>query len=305
MTGKITTSHNTTTYIAGNQGNALINSSTTAGAYVMLYRYPSTKGYFTMGGYQDRYLLQYTNKSTVDAGTNTVNKSVTLLDESGNTRFAGTVSAPTFTGALSGNASTATTLQTARTINGTPFNGSGNITTANWGTARTITIGNTSKSVNGAGNVSWSLTEIGASTGAVVNTVAQRDHNSDLSVRLVRATYSDQTSISGALAFRVNNNSDNYVRFCSNTTAIKNWLGLGSIPTHAPLITNLNSQLQSGWYSLNPSTSGRPSGVDYGVVLQMKWYNGADFYQICITSDNARMYTRGYINGGYTSWNEK
>ena len=59
-------------------------------------------------------------------------------------------------------ANTANTLATARTINGTSFNGSGNITTANWGTARTLTIGNTGKSVNGSGNVSWSLSEIGA-----------------------------------------------------------------------------------------------------------------------------------------------
>lgn len=162
MTGKITTSVNTSTYLAGNQGNAIINSNTSAGAYVMLYRYPSTSGYFTMGGYQGNYLLQYTAKSTVDAGTNSVTKSATLLNESGNTSFPGTVSAPTFSGTLSGNATTATTLQTARTINGTSFNGSGNITTANWGTARTITIGNTGKSVNGAGNVSWSLAEIGA-----------------------------------------------------------------------------------------------------------------------------------------------
>lgn len=163
MTGKITTSHNTSTYLQGNQGNAIINSSTSAGAYVMLYRYPSTNGYFTMGGYQGKYLLQYTAQATVDAGTNGVTKSVTLLDESGNTSFAGTVTAPTFSGSLSGNASTATKLQTARTINGTSFDGTGNITTANWGTARTITIGNTAKSVNGSGNVSWSLSEIGAS----------------------------------------------------------------------------------------------------------------------------------------------
>lgn len=66
------------------------------------------------------------------------------------------------TGSLSGNATTASTLQTARTINGTSFNGSANITTANWGTARTLTIGSTGKSVNGSGNVSWSLSEIGA-----------------------------------------------------------------------------------------------------------------------------------------------
>ena len=39
----------------------------------------------------------------------------------------------------------------------------GNASTASkWLTARTITIGNTGKSVNGSGNVSWSLSEIGA-----------------------------------------------------------------------------------------------------------------------------------------------
>lgn len=63
---------------------------------------------------------------------------------------------------ITGNASTASTLANARTINGTSFNGSANITTANWGTARNLTIGNTSKSVNGSANVTWSLSEIGA-----------------------------------------------------------------------------------------------------------------------------------------------
>lgn len=63
---------------------------------------------------------------------------------------------------ISGNAGSATRLQNARSINGTNFDGQGNITTANWGTARTITIGNTGKSVNGSGNVSWTVSEIGA-----------------------------------------------------------------------------------------------------------------------------------------------
>ena len=76
------------------------------------------------------------------------------------------VTAPTFTGALAGNAATATNLATARQINGTNFNGTASITTANWGTARTLTIGNAAKSVNGAGNVSWSLSEIGAARSA-------------------------------------------------------------------------------------------------------------------------------------------
>jgi hypothetical protein len=76
--------------------------------------------------------------------------------------FPASVYAPTFVGALSGNASTAGLLQTARNINGTSFNGSANITTSTWGTSRTITIGSTGKSVDGSGNVSWSLAEIGS-----------------------------------------------------------------------------------------------------------------------------------------------
>ena len=68
----------------------------------------------------------------------------------------------TIRGTISGNSATATKLATARSINGTSFDGTANITTANWGTARTITIGNTGKSVNGSGNVSWTLAEIGA-----------------------------------------------------------------------------------------------------------------------------------------------
>jgi hypothetical protein len=63
---------------------------------------------------------------------------------------------------ISGNAATATTLQTTRTINGTNFNGSANIETSYWGATRTLTIGNTGKTVNGSGNQSWSLAEIGA-----------------------------------------------------------------------------------------------------------------------------------------------
>jgi hypothetical protein len=65
-------------------------------------------------------------------------------------------------GSTTGNAATATVLQNARTINGTSFNGDSNITTQNWGTARTLTIGSTGKSVNGSADVSWSLSEIGA-----------------------------------------------------------------------------------------------------------------------------------------------
>ena len=96
-----------------------------------------------------------------DAGTASATRYVTFVDNTtaGYKRLnedsdftynpgTNTLTAGTFSGALSGNASTATTLQTARTINGTSFNGSANITTSNWGTARTIN----GVSVNGSTN---------------------------------------------------------------------------------------------------------------------------------------------------------
>ena len=67
------------------------------------------------------------------------------LNESVSINNAGNVTATTFTGALAGNATTATT----------------------WKTARTLTIGATGKSVDGSANVSWSKAEIlGSSTNA-------------------------------------------------------------------------------------------------------------------------------------------
>lgn len=59
------------------------------------------------------------------------------------------------------NVGSATKLQTARQINGTNFDGTANITTSYWGTARNFTIGNTTKSVNGSANVTWSFADIG------------------------------------------------------------------------------------------------------------------------------------------------
>jgi len=90
------------------------------------------------------------------------NNTAFYCDPTGTSNFTGLTVANTITGSVSGNAGTATILQTARNINGTSFNGSAAITTATWGTARTITIGSTGKSVDGSANVSWSLAELGA-----------------------------------------------------------------------------------------------------------------------------------------------
>ena len=82
-------------------------------------------------------------------------------DADGNSTMSGTLNG-SFKGPLNGNAATTTKLQTARTINGTSFDGTANIITNAWGTARDITLGLTKKSVNGSTNMSWTLAEIGA-----------------------------------------------------------------------------------------------------------------------------------------------
>ena len=70
---------------------------------------------------------------------------------------------PSYTSLLN-NVASATQLQTARTINGTNFDGTANITTANWGTARSIGIVNSDgtgtavvTSVNGSANINLKL----------------------------------------------------------------------------------------------------------------------------------------------------
>ncbi len=105
------------------------------------------------------------------ASTNTANK-VVLRDGSGN------FSAGTITAALSGNATTATTLQTARTINGVSFNGSANITvTAN--TTNTLTIGSglSGSSFNGSAAVTIALA---SAYGDTVNPYASKTANTFL-----------------------------------------------------------------------------------------------------------------------------
>lgn len=61
---------------------------------------------------------------------------------------------------IQGNALSASKLQTARQINGTDFNGSASITTSKWGTSRNLTIGKTTKAVDGSSNISWLTSEI-------------------------------------------------------------------------------------------------------------------------------------------------
>lgn len=93
------------------------------------------------------------------AATNTTTGTLVVTGGAG---VSGTVYAGGFNGPLTGNASTATTLQTARTINGVSFNGSANITV-------TAAAGTLTGSTLAAGVTASSLTSVGTLTGLTVN----------------------------------------------------------------------------------------------------------------------------------------
>ena len=130
MTGTINNSLDTETHLNGNKGKALVNSTNNAGAYTTLLKSNSINGYFTVSNLHDSLLVGYTAKTTVDGGTNRLDRQVILLNEAGNTSFPGQVTATAF----NGNATSATRLQNARTIQLTGaitgqanFDGSANI----------------------------------------------------------------------------------------------------------------------------------------------------------------------------------
>lgn len=102
---------------------------------------------WTQGTYQQRIKIVDNSGSTAntfifqkssDSGSNWTNL-LTIAND-------GKITATTFVGALSGNATTATTASKADRLT----------------TGRTLTIGNTGKEFAGNANVSWSLSEIGA-----------------------------------------------------------------------------------------------------------------------------------------------
>ncbi len=108
----------------------------------------------------------------------------------GNVNAGGVITAPSFVGALTGNANTATALQTGRTINGTTFDGTANITvTAAAGTLTGTTLNATvvTSSLTAVGTIAtgtWQGTAIattygGMNTGGTTGQVLAKNSNSD------------------------------------------------------------------------------------------------------------------------------
>lgn len=80
--------------------------------------------------------------------------------------------------------------------------------------------GSMDATANQSGNTTFTVTS-NAVTAANANTIAYRTSSADIRARLFRSNYANQSTISGGMAFRVNNGTDDYIRFCSNAGAIR------------------------------------------------------------------------------------
>lgn len=239
----------------------------------------------------------------VDATTTNTGNKIVVRDTSGN------FSAGTITANLTGNASTATTFQTARTINGISFNGSANITvtadttnaltfnnggagaisgstfngssavtvsyntvgapstgganaTGNWGinitgsaatltTARTLTVGNTSRSFNGSADVTWTLNDIGCGDvfATAVQTLTNKTISSGTYSGTVDVTGSYRSGIVAVAASNIDCSSGNYF---TKTIAGNTTFTVSNVPASRAYCFTLELQHDSGavtWFS--------------------------------------------------------
>lgn len=143
--GKLQSRATSTRWVDGAKdgGSILQATGVDSGDFVSFIRYKSNNGAFVLNGHQDGMILSYLTDANINNNTNTVTESLEF------TEAGRLVSTGGFQGSLSGNASTASKLATARTIrtnlastSTASFDGSGNVTpgvqgilgTANGGT---------------------------------------------------------------------------------------------------------------------------------------------------------------------------
>lgn len=250
MTGRIVRSSGGS-WIADRDNVAVFNTRAVSNSWSPVVGQKTVSGAWTIGniGGSESLIFNYSTDTNYNAGTNS---SINVYLPP----YAGTIITTATIGSQSVNyATSASKLSTARTINGASFDGSANITTTNWGTTRTLTIGSTGKSVNGSGNVSWSLSEIGAaaashthnyagsssaggdatnalklsgysaSSSATANTIALRNSSGYLFATYLNQSSNTETPTTSSYIMYAN--SDGYLRK-STLANVKTILGLGS-----------------------------------------------------------------------------
>lgn len=141
------------------------------------------------------------------------------------------------------------------------------------------------------------------------NTMAQRTPSGDLNVRLIRSEYADQSTISGAIAYRTNSSSDNYTRFCNNPNAVRDWLGAAAVHDHPYISTSAscNKNWNWEWGTGQPTHLWGSSGSSSDMyvfnpsILNVNWANTANVGTMLDTIGGSHY----VIADRYDSWNTR
>lgn len=163
-----------------------------------------------------------------------------------------------------------------------------------WEVPHPLVLDNANDSLTVYGNTVWHTGNDGASSGldadkldgyqaaitATASSAAVRDASGDIHARLLRSEYGNENTISGAIAYRVESTSggNNYLRFCSDTAAIRSYLGLAIGTTAGTVAAGDHTHsipLPGNWFNggyLCVSTAGV---VETGRYLDWH-YNGSD-----------------------------
>lgn len=128
----------------------------------------------------------------------------------------------------------------------------------------------TGNNYNGTAATTWG---VDATTAATPDKVVARNSAGDAYARLWRSTYGDLATMDGAIAYRINSDTDNYIRFCNSPAAVRGWLGAaalagdaftGNISAPAVIATGANFIGSGTAAVLAPNGSGtvylRPAG---------------------------------------------
>ena len=117
--------------------------------------------------------------------------------------------------------------QPLKTDGGLVYNPSTNKLTVSGGLSQSLSAGSylLGDAYNGATARTFN---VDATITATASKVVARDTAADIFARLFRSNYANQTTISGGMAFRINNSTDSYIRFCSDIPAIRTFL---NVPT--------------------------------------------------------------------------
>ena len=217
-----------------------------------------------------------------------------------------------FTGAVAGNAATATALQTARSINGTNFNGTGNITTANWGTARNISIADataantgTGVSVNGSDNVTLKLpatikaTLTGNVTGNVSGSSSSCTGNAATATKATQDSAGQQINTTYIKGLSISGQTITYTKGNGGTGSI-------TVPTGAGAkgyITESKYNADGSWYRKWSDgwleQGGICSGDEHITVNLLKPYKNTNYIVLKAFNTTLEAHSSGLVNAYY------